>query len=355
MKWFKFFFLLLLLLAAYLTLWPTNVDPVGWTPDPIPELEGDLAPNEALSKVTYLFRGLCIGCEDVAISADGAFFGGSEDGNIYAFRSLSAKKGDLFAHTGGRPLGMHFDAQENLWVCDATKGLLKVSPEGGVMTMATEHQGKRFKFTNDLDIGRDGKVYFTDTSDKYSSHNYKFDILEHRPRGRFMVYDPKGQQLELLADDLYFANGVALAPDESFALVCETTHYRVRKIWLSGPKKGQSEFILENLPGYPDGISQGGNNVFWLTLISPRKGYLEQLLPKPFLTKMISRLPNFLQPAPTRYGMVLGIDQNGKIIHNLQSSKPNFAQISSVQETYGQLFFGSLGETGIGRIPVPQK
>lgn len=345
---------LLALLAAYLLLWPTPVQPSAWTPPAIPERSGDQAPTLQPQQIDLLFPGLCPGCEDVAVSAGGTIYGSSADGTIYVFRALSAERAEVFAQTGGRPLGMHFDAAENLWVCDSKRGLLKISPEGGVQTMATELNGQRFQFANDLDISLDGQVYFTDASDKYGIDRYKFDILEHRPRGRFFRYTPEGQKLELIADSLYFANGVALSGDDNYALIAETSQYQVRKIWLKGPQKGKTEVILSNLPGYPDGISRGSNGVYWLTLISPRKPLLEKLMPQPILTKMISRLPEALLPKPGRFVHLLGINREGKIIHNIQVEHPNFAQISSVQEAYGQLFLGSLVESGIGRLPVPQ-
>jgi len=301
-----------------------------------------------------LYPGACPGCEDVAVDAGGIIYGGSADGSIRQFRSLNDSQGEVMVNTGGRPLGLHFDPDDNLWVCDADRGLLKLTREGGIFPMATAYQGERFRFTNDLDIGRSGTVYFTVTSNKYGIDQYKFDILEHRPRGQFFALSPSGKSPTLLADDLYFANGVAVDTEEQFALVCETSNYQVRKIWLNGPKSGESEVLLDNLPGYPDGISRGSNGIFWLTLISPRKPLLEKYMSQPLVLKMVSKLPAALRPAPGRFLHILGINAEGKIIHNIQQTTPDFAQVSSVQEAYGQLFLGSLSENGVGRIAVPR-
>src|SRR4030095_11592897 len=101
-------------------------------------------------------------------------------------------------------------------------------------------------------------------------------------------------------------------------LVAETGMYRVMRIWLTGPQAGQSEIFIDNLPGFPDGISSNGKDRFWLALVKPRDAVLDKLLPHPFLRKVVARLPKFLQPAPKRYSFVLGLDGNGRVVDNLQ-------------------------------------
>ena len=122
--------------------------------------------------------------------------------------------------------------------------------------------------------------------------------------------------------DLSFANGVAVSPDQSFVLVVETGAYRIHRVWLNGPKQGQAEVFIENLPGFPDGISSNGKDKFWLAVVTPRNALLDKLLPHPFARKVIARLPKFLQPAPERYSFVLGLDMNGRVIENLQDGSP---------------------------------
>ncbi len=66
------------------------------------------------------------------------------------------------------------------------------------------------------------------------------------------------------------------------------------------------------------------------------------------------RLPDFLRPAIKRYGFVLALDVNGKVVRNLQDPAPScFTQIANVVEHKGNLYFGSIGESAIGRMPVP--
>ena len=71
--------------------------------------------------------------------------------------------------------------------------------------------------------------------------------------------------------------------------------------------------------------------------------------------KMALRLPKFLQPQPEPFAFVLGIDGNGKVIHNLQYHSENaFSPITSVKQVGDQLFFGSLTYDGFGSIAAPK-
>jgi len=148
---------------------------------------------------------------------------------------------------------------------------------------------------------------------------------------------------------------VAVSPNDFFVLVAETGKYRIIRYWLAGPRQGESEVFIENLPGYPDGVSCNGKDTFWVALFSPRDKKLDKLMSKPFLRKIICRLPESLLPHPQKYSFVIGLDVNGKVIHNLQDPGGNFAPVTSVEEFNKNLYLGSVEDSAIGRIMVPEK
>ena len=340
------------LLVAYLLFWPVPIDPAAWTPPEAPALAGVYEPNTRLASVERLGAGVGVAPEDVAVDAQGRIYGGMEDGRIVRFQADGSQV-EVFADTGGRPLGLHFDAAGNLLVCDAYKGLLAVTPDGSITVLSTEQGGTPFRLTDDVDIAADGTIYFSDASFKFTVENNIADLMEHRPNGRLLAYDPGTKTTRLVLDELYFANGVAVSPDQSFVLVVETGKFRVKRYWLSGPRQGESEVFIDNLPGFPDGVSSNGSDTFWLALVSPRQPDVEAMLPRPFLRKIIMRLPEALLPAAENYGFVLGLDMDGRVVHNLQDPSVGYAQITSVQEHEGVLYLGSLVEDAIGRLPVP--
>lgn len=337
-------------ILLYLLFWPVEIDPAAWTPPEPPELTGVYAVNNELATIEKLAEGHGVGPEDVAIDSRGYIYSGLEDGRVIRLQPDGSQP-ETFANTGGRPLGMHFDGEGKLIVADGDMGLLSILPDGTIIVLTTEYGGMPYMITDDIEIGPDGMIYFSDAS--YKHKGFQADLMEHRPNGRLLAYDPTTDETTLLLDDLYFANGVAVAPDNSFVLVSETGKYRIRQYWLSGPKAGSSEVFIENLPGFPDGVSSNGAGIFWVALASPRKADVDAILPLPFVRKMVMRLPQSLLPAPDNYGFVLGLDIEGNVVYNLQDSEAYFSQITSVQQYGNWLYFGSLAEDAIGRMLAP--
>jgi sugar lactone lactonase YvrE len=340
------------LAVLYLLAWPAPIDPVAWVPPPAPALEGPYEVNDRLRAAERLGRGVGVGPEDVAVDAEGRIYGGFEGGWIVRL-APDGTRPEVFASTDGRPAGLRFDAAGNLLVCDCDRGLLSIDPAGQVRVLSNEAGGVPFRLTDDLDVAADGTVYFTDASSKFPVSEYVLDFLEHRPNGRLLAYDPATGETRLVLDGLYFANGVAVSPDQSFVLVVESSTYSVRRHWLSGAKQGTSETFVENLPGIPDGILSNGRDVFWLALASPRDATLDGLLPSPFMRRVVSRLPPALRPGPTSYGFVLGLDANGRVVHNLQDpTGEGYSNVTNAVEWNGSLYLGSLSENAIGRVTI---
>lgn len=347
-------FIVLILAAAlaYLLLAPVPISPAAWTPPVSPGFTGQFQQNTRLSPVQKLSLGEGHGPEDVALDAEGRIYSGFDDGRIMVLQSDGTQP-RVFANTGGRPLGLIFDQQGNLIVADAIKGLLSVSKTGEVKVLATEAEGTKFGCLNDLDIGADGTIYFTEASHKFPMSQHVNDLLEHQPNGRLLALDPQTQTPLTLLRDLYFANGVAVSPDQTFVLVAETGMYRVRRVWLKEPKMGQNDVFIDNLPGFPDGISSNGRDKFWLALVTPRQALFDRMQPYPMARKMVLRLPKFLQPAAQRYSFVLGLDSQGRVVENLQNGGLDcYAQIANVVERDGALYFGSIGENTVGRFSL---
>ncbi len=206
-------------------------------------------------------------------------------------------------------------------VCDAVKGLLTVDPQGQAVVLASGANGVEFHFTDDLEIAKDGRIYFSDASSKWGHESYLHDLLEARPHGRLLRYDPATRKTEVLLGELYFANGVALSPDEDFVLVNETYRYRIQRLWLAGPKAGTTEILADNLPGIPDGIAASGRGTYWVAMYTVRNAQADALHPSPFMKRQLAKLPRALWPKPARHGMVFELDAAGKILRTFQDAR----------------------------------
>jgi len=337
------------LLATYLLLWPVPISPERWTPPEAPAMAGVYAPNDLLSGVERLEAGSVP--ESVAIDGSGNIYTGLLDGRVV--RVSADRAPEVVTETPGQKLGMSFDASGDLIVCNIQGSILSVSADGGVRQLVHEVNGIPLRMTNDVDIGPDGTVYFSESSTETS--DTMADLLEHRGNGRLLAFHPATGETEVLLSGLYYANGVAVSADGSFVLVVETTKYRVRRLWLSGPNVGQNDVLIENLPGFPDGLSRDDEGLFWVALMTPRSGFVDWALERPWIRTIAARLPLTLFAGATpRYGFVLALDAAGNVVHNLQDpSGQSYAGISCVVRNGDHLFFGSLLENDVGVLRFP--
>jgi len=194
--------------------------------------------------VEQLAVGEAAGAEDVAIDAQGRIYGGMADGRIIRYQPDGSQP-EVLADTEGRPLGLAFDADGNLIVADADKGLLSISPDGAIAVLSTEYDGVPYGLPNDVDVAEDGTIYFSDSSFKISLAEALTELQEAPgPYGRLLKYDPETQTTELVLGDLWFANGVAVGPDQSFVLVVEMAENRIaRAIGSPVPKPDNRTFL----------------------------------------------------------------------------------------------------------------
>jgi sugar lactone lactonase YvrE len=292
------------------------------------------------------------GAEDVAVDSSGAIYTGTREGYLLRI-SPDGRSVERLAQTGGRPLGIEVHPDGWLVVCDAHRGLLRVEPSTGEITeLVTAVDGRPMRFTNNCAVAKDGTIYFSDSSQHFGLEDFKGDILSHTSSGRLIRRAPDGT-ITVLLDDLDFANGVALAQDESFVLVAETGGYRVTRLDLAGPEAGRRSVIIDNLPGIPDNMSTGSDGVFWIAMPTARNRLLDLLLSRPgFLRSAVWSMPERLQPDVTRITWVVGIDGEGDVVHNLQASGKDFHYVTGVRERDGRLYLGSLVEPGVAIVDL---
>jgi sugar lactone lactonase YvrE len=343
-------------LVAYLVAWPVPVAPVAWEAPPHPGLTGPFAPNERLSKLERISIGAHEGPEDVAADATGRIYLATHDGTIVRLAADGSSPED-FARTGGRPLGIDFDAGGRLIVADAYRGLLAVAPDGAVTTLADAVDGQPIRYADDVDVAADGTIWFSDASTKFGAEANggtfpasRLDILEHGGHGRLLAHDPATGETRVVTAGLEFANGVAVDPQQRFVAIAETGRYRVMRWWLTGDKAGTLDVLIDALPGFPDNVSIGRDGRIWIALVGPRSGVVDALAPLPFLRKVAYRLPTAMQPQAQRFGHVIAVDDQGKVVVDLQDPSGGYALTTGVLETESHLWIGSLTEPVVARL-----
>src|SRR5207247_2062964 len=155
-------------LSPYFAFWRVPVDPVAWTPPPAPGYGGPFARNDRLAAMERLSLGADHGPEAVALDAAGRIYTSTREGRILRLRP-DGSGAETYADTNGAPLGLHFDASGTLIVADAMRGLLRITPDRRVTVLATEADGTPIAYADDLDVARDGRIYFSDASTKFGA------------------------------------------------------------------------------------------------------------------------------------------------------------------------------------------
>jgi sugar lactone lactonase YvrE len=145
--------------------------------------------------------------------------------------------------------------------------------------------------------------------------------MEMKPLGGLYSYNPKTEEIKTLIEGTYFGNGVVISKNQDYLLMVETTKYRVIKYWLSGTKEGQTEIFIDNLPGFPNGISIREDGSFWLGFSTKRNEALDKIHSKKGMKKFIYSLPEFMQPKAETFGMIMNVSKEGEIIESLFDTK----------------------------------
>jgi len=352
---FKWVSLSVVSLFAYLLLWPVPVSPVAWQAPINSGYQNLFEANDALSKLELLPAEVD-GPEDIAIDKAGRLYISTFSGDIMRYTPDSQQL-ETWVQTGGRPLGIEFDARDQLIVADAYRGLLSYSENGQLTVLTAQANEKVLRYVNDVDIADNGIIYFSDSSTKFgaeeSGGTYQaslLDILEHGAHGRLLSYNPATKQTRVEVSGLNFANGVALSFDQQSVLVNETGSYRIQRYILEGERAGQLEMVIENLPGFPDNLSRGLDGKYWLGLVSPRSPALDLLSDYPTMRKVVRRLPEFIRPKARRYAHVVAFDDQGDVVKNLQHAEGDYAFTTGVTETKEYLYISSLKEQKIARL-----
>lgn len=97
--------------------------------------------------------------------------------------------------------------------------------------------GKVAKTFNSVAPAKDGKIYYTVSSTNYHLDESVGEMLG-APSGRLMVYDSATNENNVLLENIHFANGIVLSPDEDYLIFAECLRFRLHKYFIRGPKAG---------------------------------------------------------------------------------------------------------------------
>ena len=319
--------------------------------------------NDKLKDVSLIGLGRIEAPEDVILDRHDNLYAGSRHGDIIRFFPPDYERMEIYAHIGGQPLGMAFDRDDNLYVCIGGMGLYRITPDRKVEKATDEtnrslysvNDDSRLRLADDLDITDDGRIFFSEATVRYEMHEWPVDGLEARGNGRIICYDPKTNSTHTVLRGLRFPNGICVSRNGQSILFAETWGCCVKRYWFDGPKKGQVEMVIDNLPGFPDNINLSSDGNYWLAMVGMRSPALDLAWRMPgFRKRMAKRVPldEWLFPN-INTGCVLRFNEQGEILETYwDMAGVNHPMITSMREHKGYLYLGGIMNNRIGRYKL---
>ena len=337
---------------------------MGETQSALPGSGSPYALDNRLAAAEAIGLGELEGPEEVVLDAEDHLYCGTRHGEIVRFLAPDYRRSEIFAHTGGFPLGLAFDRAGNLISCVGAMGLYAISRQGEVTQLSAETarswtsvvDDARLRDPNDCDVAPDGRIFFTDSTTRYDAHDWALDSIESRPTGRLLCYDPQSGKTSTLLDGYRYANGVCIAHDGQSLFFAESWACRVHRYWFDGPKAGKVECVIRDMPGYPDNINRASDGGYWMAWLGMRTPSFDLALRHPGMRKrMTRRLPqdDWLFPN-INTGGVVKFDEAGRIREALGDLTGNaHPMVTSMREHKGYLYVGGILNNRIGRYRIP--
>jgi gluconolactonase len=176
---------------------------------------------------------------------------------------LDGEKDEVIAL--GDPDGNTYDRQHRLIDCASVlRAIIEVTPDGKYKILADRYESKKLNSPNDVIVGPDGALYFTDpTLDLVAGEKQEIPF-----QGVYRL-DAKGN-MKLLTKDLTQPNGLAFSPDGKRFYVDDSEQRNIRVYDVASDGSLTSGRIFGAEPGakddgVPDGIKVDKNGNLFVT------------------------------------------------------------------------------------------
>ncbi len=195
----------------------------------------------------------------VWVRAEGALYWVDILGDtIYRWRPGIGR--DVVMCPSGKANGMTLDAAGRRVVAGwSSRSIWRVEPDGSIVTLADEFDGKRLNTPNDVIVGADGAIYWTDCSGALFIPGMDGeDVQRYIDNHPVFRLSPDERTVTMVTGTMAYPNGLAFSPDESVLYVSDTYEACVRAFPVDeGGEISPYGEVLYALVGDEPGVADG--------------------------------------------------------------------------------------------------
>lgn len=337
-------------------------------------LEGALSVNDELARADILWDKE--GVQSV-VKLNGHLYLGTSNGVVIKY-DPAKERFDTVIRFNAKITSIRPSEDGNLYLLSVCTGIFKLDLTTKRLMLVYDHRAKERLLNPSNATHLSDFVVLPDEKDKsafafliaqssrrWTSRQLYLSHIEGDKSGQLIKYRPKTDQLEIVREGLAFPKSLELSDDRSSVLVTEWLERRVQRLYLSGPKKGRLELVVDELPGEPNHIrrSESKSETYWVPVNAARNashyGNLDRIssrvLPKEILLYLIKGVDDLFLIFKRfidadywsfrwnayvfdwylndfKHGLVMQIDSTGKILNSLHSTTGRLTNIEEAVE-----------------------
>lgn len=213
-------------------------------------------------------------------------------------------------------------------------------------------------FCNDLEISADGeRVYFSEPfayAGASMGGGTVAEVIAMRGNGFIWMHDLSNGETRLVAQGIHFPDGLLyeLHPGqtrEDSILTSQTTGFRILRLYLRGPKAGQSEVVQDAMPGMCDGMDRDQQGRIWCAMYAPRTGFITWLHENPWIKHLLLRLPLNWIPQPNATGIMALSPDARHVLYSAWYDGPKITHMASaIEGPDGYLYLAAFSRQHLG-------
>lgn len=204
--------------------------------------------------------------EGVVVDKENNVYGGGRNGVMYKV-TPDGKVSELTTLPAGSiPNGVTMDRQGNLVYCDlGKKAMIRVTQSGQVSMIADRVGTLALTLPNFATYDAEGNLYVSNSSTS-DINGVMPELANPSPKGALVRIRPNGTG-EIVATEIYLANGTAIDPKEEAVYVLESTRYDCLRIAIKKDGTfGKPEIYSKGFPAIPDGMAFDVDGNLYITL-----------------------------------------------------------------------------------------